>query len=435
MRSLQQTEIIKLEQQGCTAEDWSSILVSDIFNPEYIRRVDFYGNIVIGDQQGEIVISEDFKKHSGIYNAILRNVIIGDNCLIENVRNYINNCRIGDNCLISNVGTIETTGNPAFGEGHVISVLNENGNGNVMLFSGLNSQIAALMVKYEQDAEFTRILRELVQKDIEQHKTRSGRIGNNVRLINTTRITNCHISDNCIVDGAAELTECTLISIPEAGVKIGTGVICKDSVIYDGSIIGNNAKLEHCFVGEACRISDGFTAESSLFFANCEMFNGEACAAFCGPFSVSHHKSSLLIGGMYSFYNAGSSTNFSNHAYKMGPLHWGILERGTKTASGSYILMPAQIGTFSVCFGKLMYHPDTRKLPFSYLVSYGDEMVLVPGRNLTTVGLYRDIRKWPKRDKRAQDARKSIVNFDWLSPFSVGEILRGKEILETLRAA
>ena len=165
------------------------------------------------------------------------------------------------------------------------------------------------------------------------------------------------------------------------------------------------------------------------------MSNGEACAAFCGPFSASHHKSSLLIGGMFSFYNAGSATNFSNHAYKMGPMHYGTLERGTKTASGAYLLMPATIGTFSVCFGKLMYHPDTRDLPFSYLIAYGDTMYLSPGRNLTTVGLYRDIRKWPKRDKRPHDGRKSIVNFDWLSPYSVGEILRGKKILERLRTA
>ena len=172
-----------------------------------------------------------------------------------------------------------------------------------------------------------------------------------------------------------------------------------------------------------------------MFFANSYMSNGEACAAFCGPFTASHHKSSLLIGGEFSFYNAGSATNFSNHAYKMGPMHYGTLERGSKTASGAYVLMPAHIGAFSVCFGKLMYHPDTRSLPFSYLIAYNDTMYLVPGRNLTTVGLYRDIRKWPKRDMRPSGTKKSVVNFDWLSPFTVGEILRGKKILEDLRDA
>jgi hypothetical protein len=193
--------------------------------------------------------------------------------------------------------------------------------------------------------------------------------------------------------------------------------------------------MQDCFVGEACQITNGFTAEASLFFANSFMANGEACAAFCGPFSASHHKSSLLIGGEFSFYNAGSNTNFSNHAYKMGPMHYGTLERGTKTASGSYILMPATIGAFSVCFGKLMHHPDTRNLPFSYLMAYGDDCYLVPGRNITTVGLYRDIKKWPKRDKRSKQSRKSIINFDWLSPFTVGEIMEGIKILTALREA
>ncbi len=195
------------------------------------------------------------------------------------------------------------------------------------------------------------------------------------------------------------------------------------------------APTTDCMVGEACELSNGFTAASSVFFANSYMSNGEACAAFCGPFTVSHHKSSLLIGGQFSFYNAGSATNFSNHAYKMGPMHYGVLERGSKTASGAYLLMPANIGTFSVLFGKLMYHPDTRDLPFSYLIAYSDTMYLVPGRNFATVGLYRDIRKWPKRDKRRVSDRKSIVNFDWLSPFSISEVLRGKKILERLREA
>jgi hypothetical protein len=97
--------------------------------------------------------------------------------------------------------------------------------------------------------------------------------------------------------------------------------------------------------------------------------------------------------------------------------------------------MPAKIGAFSVCFGKLMNHPDMRCLPFAYLLAYGETMYIVPGRNITTVGLYRDIKKWPQRDKRAASCKKSIINFDWLSPFTVGEILEGKKILEALRQA
>lgn len=432
MRQLTDEEIRVLEDRNCWAEDWTNVHVSDDFKPNYMHRVMLYGEISIGDFDKNIEVSRGFLKHSGINNATLRNVNIGDNCLIENIGGFINNYTIGDDCYISNVSAMETTDGATYGEGNLISVLNEVGDGNVILFSDLNSQFAAFMAKHFGDKPLKDAIRRLINEEIARKRHDQAYIGNHVKIVNTKEITNTVVYDDCEINGAARLSDCTILSSPASSVYIGTGVICENSIISEGSSIINSVKIQDCFVGEACQISNGFTASSSVFFANSYMSNGEACAAFCGPFTASHHKSSLLIGGQFSFYNAGSATNFSNHAYKMGPMHYGILERGTKTASGAYVLMPAYIGTFSVCFGKLMYHPDTRNLPFSYLIAYGDTMYLSPGRNITTVGLYRDIRKWPKRDVRPVGSQKSIVNFDWLSPFSVGEILEGKRILEKL---
>ena len=435
-RSLTFEEIETLEKNSCWAEDWNRVEVSeDGFQAKFFHRVMFYGDIRLGCCQKNVEITKDFFKHSGINDATLRNVTVGNDCLIEKVGNYINNYTIGDDCLISNISVMETTEGASYGEGNLISVLNEVGDGNVILFHDLNSQFAAFMVKHFNDKDLKNAIRRLVSEEIARTNPERGTIGNNVKIVNTKEITNTVIQDDCEISGASRLSDCTILSSENASVYIGTGVICENSIISDGSSIVNSVKMQDCFVGEACQIANGFTASQSVFFANSFMANGEACAAFCGPFCASHHKSSLLIGGMFSFYNAGSGTNFSNHAYKMGPMHWGILERGTKTASGSYLLMPATIGTFSVCFGKLMHHPNTTALPFSYLIAEADKMFLVPGRNITTVGLYRDIRKWPKRDMRPQQSQKSIVNFDWLSPFSVGEILRGKKILENLRQA
>ena len=432
MRQLTDEEIRVLEDRNCWAEDWTNVHVSDDFKPNYMHRVMLYGEISIGDFDKNIEVSRGFLKHSGINNATLRNVSIGDNCLIENIGGFINNYTIGDDCYISNVSAMETTDGATYGEGNLISVLNEVGDGNVILFSDLNSQFAAFMAKHFGDKPLKDAIRRLINEEIARKRHDQAYIGNHVKIVNTKEITNTVVYDDCEINGAARLSDCTILSSPASSVYIGTGVICENSIISEGSSIINSVKIQDCFVGETCQISNGFTASSSVFFANSYMSNGEACAAFCGPFTASHHKSSLLIGGQFSFYNAGSATNFSNHAYKMGPMHYGILERGTKTASGAYVLMPAYIGTFSVCFGKLMYHPDTRNLPFSYLIAYGDTMYLSPGRNITTVGLYRDIRKWPKRDVRPVGSQKSIVNFDWLSPFSVGEILEGKRILEKL---
>ena len=435
-RSLTFEEIEILESNSCWAEDWSRVEVAeDGFQAKFFHRVMFYGDVQLGSVQKEVEITKGFVKHSGINDATLRNVTVGNDCLIEKVGNYINNYTIGDDCLISNISVMETTEGATYGEGNLISVLNEVGDGNVIFFHDLNSQFAAFMVKHFNDKDLKNAIRRLVKEEIARTNPERGTIGNNVKIVNTREITNTVIQDDCEISGASRLSDCTILSSEYASVYIGTGVICENSIISDGSSIVNSVKMQDCFVGEACQISNGFTASQSVFFANSFMSNGEACAAFCGPFCASHHKSSLLIGGMFSFYNAGSGTNFSNHAYKMGPMHWGILERGTKNASGSYLLMPATIGTFSVCFGKLMHHPNTTALPFSYLIAEADKMFLVPGRNITTVGLYRDIRKWPKRDMRPQQSQKSIVNFDWLSPFSVGEILRGKKILESLRQA
>ena len=432
-RPLTSEEIEVLKSNDCWAEDWTSINVSEDFKPNFMHRVMLYGEVNIGAFNKNVEVSQGFVKHSGINNATLRNATIGDDCLIENVGNFINNYNIGDDCYISNISTMETTEGATYGEGNLVSVLNEVGEGNVILFSDLNSQLAAFMVKHFSDKELKEKIRQLIKTDIDNKMPERGQIGNNVKIVNTKEITNCVIYDLCEVNGASRLSDCTLLGSVHGNVYVGTGVIIENSIIAEGSSVINSVKIQDCFVGEACQLSNGFTASASVFFANSYMSNGEACAAFCGPFTASHHKSSLLIGGMFSFYNAGSATNFSNHAYKMGPMHWGILERGSKTASGAYLLMPATLGSFSVCFGKLMHHPNTRNLPFAYLIADGDKMFLIPGRNITTVGLYRDIKKWPKRDLRAPENRKSIVNFDWLSPFSVGEILKGKKILENLR--
>ena len=432
-RPLTDDEIITLEEHGCTAEDWTYVNVADDFTPSHIKDVRFCGTVNLGVFEKNVEVGQDFYMHSGVRNATLRNVTIGDNSLVENIGNYISNYVVGEECCIRNVCTIETTAEATFGEGNTISVLNEAGSGNVVLFRGLTSNLAALMVSRPEDKELSATLKAMAKDYVNSRHTDAGTIGDYVRIINTTEITNTNIADNCEVNGACRLSDCTLAAEADDSVYIGSGVICENSIIADGSSVLNSAKLFNCYVGEACQITNGFTAESSLFFANTYMANGEACAAFCGPFSASHHKSTLLIGCMTSFYNAGSGTNFSNHAYKMGPIHYGTLSRGVKTASGSHIVHPAKIGPFSVCMGKIQNHPDTTALPFSYVIGEGRETHIVPGRNIATVGLYRDINKWPRRDVRIKGSRKSIINYEWLSPLTVNEVVKGHQLLANMR--
>jgi len=171
-----------------------------------------------------------------------------------------------------------------------------------------------------------------------------------------------------------------------------------------------------------------------VFFANCGGFHGEACAIFAGPYTVTHHKSTLLIAGLFSFLNAGSGTNQSNHMYKLGPVHQGIVERGSKTASDSYMLWPAKVGAFTVVMGRHYRNSDTSDLPFSYLIEHEDESILVPGVNLRSVGTVRDARKWPRRDKRKGPNKLDHINFKLLSPYTIDKMLRGSTLLRNLKA-
>ena len=123
-------------------------------------------------------------------------------------------------------------------------------------------------------------------------------------------------------------------------VKMQGSIVSEHFIVEDDTHLGN-CSLHHCYVGEGCRLDGGFSAHDSLIFANSNLSNGEASAAFLGPYTVSMHRSTLLIGGAFSFFNAGSGTNQSNHQYRLGPIHHGLMERGVKCSSDSYMLWPS----------------------------------------------------------------------------------------------
>ncbi len=446
MRTLSQQEINILERNRCRAEDWQKVSVGEGFSADRLYEVEFRGTCSVGGNSGCVTADNGIALPSGIRHARIINSAVGDNCLIEHVSGFIYDTDIEDNCVICNVGAIQTTEGTTFGQGNAISVMNEAGEGNVVLFSELTSQIAALTVLppylgvQHDDSDETaakrrqakEAVKRMVMEEVKRVVPKRTRIGKGARIIDTAEITNSWVGEATEIRSARRISECTLTGEPDNGVFIGAGVICDGCVVTSGSSIANNAIATNCFVGECSTLTDGFSATDSLFFANSYMANGEACAAFCGPFSVSHHKSTLLIGGMFSFYNAGSNTNFSNHAYKMGPIHSGILEHGSKTASGAHILWPAHIGAFSMCMGKITTHPDTQDLPFSYVIGDGTDTFIVPGRNIATVGTYRDITKWAKRDARPEGGRRSMTDFSWLNACTILKVAEAKNCLESI---
>lgn len=432
-RKLIEDEVLQLKSQSCVADNWGDIEVSEGFDTKHVHHTRFSGLVKLGIFRSCFSLPGGIKKHAGLRHVTLHNVTVGDNCCIENIQNYIANYDIGDDAFIENVDIIVVDKVSKFGNGVEVAVLNETGGREVLINDKLSAHQAYVMALYRHRPELVNRMRQITDHYSNKHASDRGYIGNRVMILNTGSVKNVKVGDCCRIEGTCRLENGSINSNEMAPVHIGYGVICEDFIISSGSHVDDGTMLSRCFVGQACQLGHNYSASDSLFFSNCQGENGEACAIFAGPFTVTHHKSTLLIAGMFSFMNAGSGSNQSNHMYKLGPIHQGTMERGAKTTSDSYILWPAKVGAFSLVMGRHVNHSDTSNLPFSYLIEQGNTTYLVPGVNLRSVGTIRDAQKWPKRDKRKDANKLDCINYNLLSPYTIQKMFKGRSVLKDLK--
>ncbi|MFH1616814.1 MAG: DUF4954 family protein [Planctomycetota bacterium] len=429
-------QIDTLKTQGCCAEAWNRVKVKASFNCDQVVNCVFIGDVQIGDLSGNTRTIYGVEKKAGIFNATIANCSIGDNVRISNVGVHIGNYDIEAGVCIEDVGTIQTNKGAMFGNGVDVELINEGGGREVKIFNELSSQFAYVISVHRYRPQVISKLNAIAEKYTEVIRSDRGRIGHNACICSTKKIIDVNVGPYGVINGACSLVNGTILSSADAPTIVGDEVIADDFIICESSSVTGGAILGKVFIGQGCQVGKQYSAENCVFFANCEAFHGEGCNVFAGPYSVTHHKSTLLIAGLFSFYNAGSGTNQSNHLYKLGPVHEGKLERGTKTGSFSYMMWPCRCGPFSVILGKHTATFDTSIHPFS-LIQAGPNgaTYMVPGQNLTTVGTVRDGAKWPSRDRRKGPVKRDKICFEVLSPYTVGKMIQGdcelKQLQET----
>ena len=395
-RTLTAAEITALEALGNSAEEWSQVRVAEDFRPEQLRNSRLEGRVEIASAARII--------HSRVCNY-----------------------RIGERSIVEDVTALECRHRSTFGNGVGVATMNECGGRTVKIFDTMSAQVAYVMAVYRHRQQTIETLERMVEAHAESRAAEIGQVGCDCRITGARFIREVRIGDRVEIDGASLLENATLCD----DVTIGVDVKACDLIAAEGARIGNGTTLERCFVGESCILDKGFTAAESLFFANSHCENGEAASIFAGPYTVSHHKSSLLIAGMFSFFNAGSGSNQSNHLFKSGAVHQSVHLRGCKFASGAYIMSPALEGAFTMIMGHHSYHHDTSAFPYSYLIEKEGRSHLMPGANLTSYGAVRDIEKWPARDRRRKG--RDVINFDEYNPYVTGAMIQAVNILHTLQ--
>lgn len=433
-RNLTSEEICLLTTQGCSCDDWTMVRVADPFDASRIRFTNFSGNVSLGVFENEVTFFGGIKRLTGIYHATIHNCSIGNNVYIGNIWNYIANYVIEDNVIIENVDMLAVEGKTSFGNGVEAVVLNEAGGRQIPIFDFLSAHLAYVLAFYRHRPKVIEKILALIDRYTASVTSSFGLIAADSHILNCRTIKNVKFGRQCTIEGIDRLENGSINSNQYDPVYVGPGVKAEGFIISSGTTVSDGTILLKCFVGQGCELSREYSAENSVFFANCGGFHGEAWSIFAGPYTVTYHKSTLLISGYFSFLNAGSGSNQSNHMYKLGPVHQGIVERGSKTTSDSYVLWPAKIGAFTVVMGRHYRNSDTSDLPFSYLIESEDESVLVPAINLRSVGTIRDARKWPDRDVRKDPNLLDFINFNLLSPFTIQKMIRGVEVLTHIRA-
>ena len=395
LRDITSTEREALISRGCYAENWERIRVSTDFRVEQLRNVRFEGDVVIGS------------------NSKISDSTISD-------------YEIGNNCIIDDVLRMECRHTTSFGEGVRVAAVNENGGRTAVIYRELTSQIAYLMTMMRNRPQMVERIITMIDERTKHNSSAMGRVGDNSSIIGARFIREVAIEDNCTIEGTSHLENGTVGS----GAHIGIDVRARDFIIDNNSRVDGASSIERCFVGENSVVANGFTAIDTLMFANCHFENGEAASVFAGPFTVSHHKSSLLIAGIFSFFNAGSGANQSNHLFKSGAVHQAVHQRGSKFGSSAYVMSPAIEGPYTVILGRHTRHHDTQDMPYSYLIEEGGQSILMPGLALRSYGTVRDIEKWKVRDGRR--LKRDNICFEEFNPYVMGKMLRGADTLTRL---
>lgn len=434
LRPLSAEEITQLTSQNCSCDDWSQIEVAERFKADAVKSTRFSGKVRLGVFEKQISFSSTLTRPSGITDAVIHNCQIGDNVYINGVKNYIANYNIEDDVIIENIDLLATEGQSSFGNGTEVAVINEAGGREVPIYDHLSAHTAYVIACYRHRPRAIEKLKKMIARYSASVTSSMGSLAKGTKVINCRIIKNVRTGCQAVLEGVNRLENGSVNSCEEDPAYIGPGVFAEDFICCSGSQVSDGTIISKCFVGQGTVLGKQYSAENSVFFANCSGFHGEACSIFAGPYTVTHHKSTLLIAGLFSFLNAGSGTNQSNHMYKLGPVHQGIIERGSKTASGSHLLWPAKVGAFTVVMGRHYRNSDTSDLPFSYLIEHEDESILAPGVNLRSVGTVRDARKWPRRDRRKDPNKLDFINFKLLSPYTVQKMLNGRSLLLELEA-
>ncbi len=444
-RKLTAYEIEALVRNRNTSDDWNMILVSDAFNPTLVRDCNFFGLVRIGKLEPYALEYSDMRFVVGLYNSTIISCDFGDNVVIENV-NYLSHFIIGNEVILTNVNELATTDYAKFGNGIIkegenesirimLELCNENGGRSVIPFSGMLPGDAFLWSKYRDDELLLQKFTEFTESTFHKNRGYYGMIGDRTVIKNCLSIKDVLIGTDAYIKGANKLKNLTVHSDAESKTQIGEGCELVNGIIHKGCRIFYGVKAVRFIMASHSQLKYGARLINSYLGNNSTISCCEVLNSLIFPAHEQHHNNSFLCASLVlgqSNIPAGATIG-SNHNSRAADGEI-VAARGFWPGLCVSLKHNSKFASFTmIAKGDYMYELNI-PIPFS-LVSMdtaNDRLLIMPAYwfMYNMYALERNSWKYADRDKRTEQIQ--LLEYDYLAPDTVNEMLSSLVMFETL---
>jgi Domain of unknown function (DUF4954) len=444
-RKLTAYEIEVLVRNRNTSDDWNKILVSDAFTPELVQNCKFFGLVRIGKLEPFYLEFHNLRRPVGLYNSTIISADLGNNVVIDNC-NYLSHYIIGNDAMIVNVNELATTSYARFGNGIVkqgedeanriwLEVCNENGGRSIIPFDGMLPGDAYLWSRFRDDDAVQNAFKQFTDNEFDKRRGYYGEIGERTVIKNCAIIKDVWIGSDAYIKGANKLKNLTINSNANAKSQVGEGCELVNGIINEGCRIFYGVKAVRFFMASHSQLKYGARLINSYLGNNATISCCEVLNSLIFPAHEQHHNNSFLCAALIMGQSnmAAGATIGSNHNSR-SPDGEIIAGRGFWPGLCVSLKHNSVFASFSI-LAKGDYPAELKiSFPFSLVSNDAskDELVVMPAYwfMYNMYALARNSWKYIDRDKRTD--KTQLIEYDFLAPDSVNEIIQSLEQLKLI---
>lgn len=446
-RKLTAQEIEILVRNDNTSDDWNSIFVAEEFNPQLVQHCHFFGMVRIGKLEPYFLEFHNLRLPVGLYNSTICACDFGDNVVVHNV-NFLSHYIIGNEVMIANVNEMATTDHSKFGNGIVkegepenlriwLELCNENGGRNVMPFDGMLPGDAYLWTRNRDDEALQQKFKAFTEKQFDKKRGYYGMVGDRSVVKNCKIIKDVTIGTDAYLKGANKLKNLTINSAAGAVSQIGEGCELVNGIIGYGCRVFYGVKAVRFIMASHSQLKYGARLINSYLGNNATISCCEVLNSLIFPAHEQHHNNSFLCAALVMGQSnmAAGATIGSNHNSR-GADGEVIAGRGFWPGLCVSLKHNSKFASFTLIAKGNYMHEMNIPIPFSLVLNDEHENMLkiMPGYWFlyNMYALARNSWKYVDRDKRTDKIQP--IEFDYLAPDSVEELIAALPLLEIATA-